>query len=83
MMEFPRSSFKEELRIKDPYEWTMEGYELSINYVYPGIVEGEQPSRRYLRHAVRVSCKRIALAGYRLADALIEIYGRPKGFLEP
>lgn len=56
----------------------------ALENVYP-VVEGEELSSKYVRNAVVTSNKRIALAGYRLADALFEIYGNipPKGFLAP
>src|ERR1700753_740913 len=53
----------------DPHTWVMESNALARQVAYANIKEGETPSKAYTEEAQKVSRKRLALAGYRLAGA--------------
>lgn len=65
---------KTDLQIKDPWEMAKKGYEIGVNFGYKGIKENEVPSAEYLNTRAEICRKYIALAGYRLADMLKDIY---------
>ena len=67
---FPKSSMAGEINNLDPMEWAKEGKALGISQVYQGIQEQDVPSQTYQTNAQKVSARRIALAGYRLAAIL-------------
>lgn len=75
MKEFPRELFSEHLADPDPTNWTIEGFIDASLYAYNGIKEGERPSDEYLKKALNIAKRRIALGGYRLADIFMELYG--------
>lgn len=55
-------------------QWASESEHLAETVVYKNITEGETPSAAYDRAAVRVSRRRVAWAGYRLAALLNAIW---------
>lgn len=56
-------------------DWVKEGYETTKADLYPSTLKrDERPSKTYEKKAVRISEKRLALAGYRLAKMLNEIF---------
>ena len=57
-----------------PAQWVEESNQLSRQIVYVGITDGGVPSASYTNKAKDLSRKRIALAGYRLAEVLNTIY---------
>ncbi|MDT7603309.1 MAG: hypothetical protein QOF61_1306 [Acidobacteriota bacterium] len=61
----------------DPQKWALEGNELARNVVY-ALPENSQPSPAYEAKAQEVARKRIALAGYRLANLLNALYPEVK-----
>jgi len=67
---FPASSLRRRLAAGRFEDWVQAGYVTSKTRVYPGVVPGHEPSRRYRRRAFQTIEPRIALAGYRLADFL-------------
>lgn len=67
---FPKASMASEISNLDPMEWAREGKALAISQVYQGIQPGGVPSQSYQANARRVSARRIALSGYRLAAIL-------------
>ncbi len=67
---FPRSGMMIEVNKMDPFEWAKEGKALAISQVYQGIQEQDVPTQVYEKNAQKVSARRIALAGYRLAAIL-------------
>jgi hypothetical protein len=54
--------------------WVEESSRLTREAVYNGIRENETPSRSYTERAQRIASRRIALAGYRLANVLNSLY---------
>lgn len=72
MDEFPRKNL-EELSNKNITEWTIESFHYA-NQVYGGIVENGTPSDEYIQQGQAVAKRRIALAGYRIADLVRELF---------
>jgi len=58
----------------NPKTWVEESNQLARQVVFAGISDGGAPSKAYGNRAKEVSQKRIALAGYRLAEVLNTIY---------
>jgi hypothetical protein len=84
--EFPRDSLPDANQ-DDPDFWSLENHKLAVRYAYRGIMEepeggraryiapNDTPSERYLRDCQAVVKRQLALAGYRMADALNDIFG--------
>ena len=73
MKEFPAESMPEWQDL-DPHTWVVESNTLSRQIVYKNIKEGETPSKAYTDEAQRLSRKRMALAGYRMAGVLNALF---------
>jgi hypothetical protein len=58
----------------DPHTWVVESNTLARQLAYSGIREGEAPNAAYTERAQKLSRKRIAIAGYRLAAVLNAIF---------
>ncbi len=71
----PPESFPERTE-KDPMAWARESYALAVSSVYQGITPGTTPSDAYSSRAHEICRKRLALAGYRLADLLEEAFAK-------
>jgi hypothetical protein len=71
---FPKPGMASEINKLDPMEWAREGKALAISQVYQGIKEHDEPSEAYQTNAQKVSARRIALAGYRLAAILRQAF---------
>ena len=54
----------------DPKDWVAESYALAVTCAYQGIKAGEAPSEAYEARLIATSERRVALAGYRLANLL-------------
>jgi S1/P1 Nuclease len=61
-------------RPKDFPAWANESFMLAKNVVYVGVQEGNVPSARYQRGAIKVARQRVAWGGYRLAALLNSIW---------
>jgi len=69
MKEYPAEAMPE-WKDLDPHTWVMESNALAREVAYKNIAEGETPSQAYTDAARKLSRKRLALAGYRLAGVL-------------
>ena len=69
----PRASLKNEGE-GDPDKWATESFDAARNVVYK-TPEGAVPSAKYLADAQALAARRVALAGYRLADLLNRVLG--------
>lgn len=69
MKEYPADSMPE-WKDLDPHTWVMESNAIARRTVYANIREGEAPSKTYTDEAQKISRRRLALAGYRLAGVL-------------
>ncbi|MFL5539777.1 MAG: S1/P1 nuclease [Longimicrobiaceae bacterium] len=74
MQRFPRASLASELKPGQFAAWADEGYEISKREAYMDgahpLARNQSPTVAYHARAVRIAERRIALAGYRLADLL-------------
>jgi hypothetical protein len=73
MKENPAESMPESKNL-DPHDWVMESNRLAREVVYRNIDDGGEPSKAYTDAAQKLSRKRIALAGYRLAGVLNALF---------
>lgn len=72
MAEYPMSN--PEWKDLNVEKWVSESHDLAINQAYKGIKMGGKPSNKYQANAQDVAAKRLAMAGYRLAELINEIY---------
>jgi len=73
MKEFPAESMPEWSDL-DPHTWVVESNTLARQVVYRNIAENSAPSKEYTDAAQKLSRKRIALAGYRMAGLLNALF---------
>jgi hypothetical protein len=73
MKEFPAESMPEWSDL-DPHTWVVESNTLARQVVYKNITEGGEPSKAYTAAAQKLSRKRLALAGYRMAGVLNALF---------
>jgi hypothetical protein len=73
MKDFPADSMPEAKNL-DPHDWAMESYALAVAVTYKNISEGSAPSPAYTEEAQKLSRRRLALAGYRLAGVLNKLF---------
>lgn len=71
--DFPSHSFvqKKEGTFDD---WAEESHQLAIEFAYQNVCPGNKPSKEYTALARMIAYSQIALAGYRLADLLNEVF---------
>jgi len=67
--EFPRSALAAELQKQSVMSWAKESHALAKSLAY-NLEENERPPNSYLKKAKPAARKRVALAGYRLANLL-------------
>jgi hypothetical protein len=60
-----------------PGKWVKESNDDARAYGFKNIVEGGKPSKTYIDKAQEVTSRRLAFAGYRLAELINRIYGKP------
>lgn len=58
--------------------WDIENFEIVKNFAYKNIKQNESIPKDYFEAASAIVMKRMALAGYRLADTLVLIYSSYK-----
>jgi hypothetical protein len=76
------ADLSQELAKTDPADWARESY--SYRQFAYGTTYGGTPDENYLKQAKEIADRRIALAGYRLARALVAIYGGdPQSYVQP
>lgn len=61
-------------KIIDPIQWAMESFRFAVNTTYPFIANTSHVNEEYTALTYETSKKRITLAGYRLANYVIDIY---------
>jgi hypothetical protein len=76
MKEFPADAVPEWKNL-DPHDWAIESNDLARQVVYKNISEGETPSKAYTDEAQKLSRKRLAIAGYRLAGVVNALFIAP------
>lgn len=70
MQEFPRANFTQELKLRDPMLWAADSHSLGRTVAHKGITENTTPNAAYETKTRTLCRKRMALAGYRLAQIL-------------
>ena len=73
MKEFPAESLPEWTDL-DAHTWVVESNTLARQVVYRNITEGQAPSKEYTDAAQKLSRRRLALAGYRMAGVLNAVF---------
>ncbi len=75
MKKYPFSKMQSRLKIGKFDEWHQEGFQIASTKVYPASLKfGEMPSESYKKQAFEIAQEQIALAGYRLAEMLNQIF---------
>jgi len=72
------AKMKDRLKLGDYKEWNAEGFEFLDKTVYAEDIKREVlPAKKYQNRAFAVGQKQIALAGYRMAETMNRIFGKP------
>jgi hypothetical protein len=75
---FPRKKLAQRLKIKNIKDWQEEGHTIAVNNVYKNIQPDTEVSEDYVRDNTPIVKEQLAIAGYRLADLLIESFNNPE-----
>ncbi|HVF51901.1 MAG TPA: S1/P1 nuclease [Pyrinomonadaceae bacterium] len=73
MKDFPASAMPERKTL-DVQQWVDESNTLARKVAYAKIKDGDAPAKSYTDETQKITARRIALAGYRLAEVLNSIY---------
>jgi hypothetical protein len=79
-----RANFAEQLAVKQFNDWAVEGYNLAIERAYyKGTLKGStdkengaQLPENYTKGAKETAERQIVLSGYRIGDAIVELFGK-------
>ena len=72
----PFTEFASMLKLGNYDAWHQEGFNLATTAVFtPDLKRSELPSKKYLKAAYELSDRQVALAGYRIAETLNNIFG--------
>jgi hypothetical protein len=71
--EVTKESVKEKLEVKDVEEWAKESYVIAKEFVYT-VNDGDTITEDYIKQGRKIVNERLALAGYRLALMMEELY---------
>jgi hypothetical protein len=71
--DYPSTYFNSQLKVKNPQDWAKDSFQVAKSFVY-SIQEGETPSPDYETKGQKIVAQRLALAGYRLANILNDIF---------
>lgn len=79
MMDYPASQLADLIKVDDPHDWARESYAIGCKSAYPpgphpGDNEVVKLTPAFAHQAHEIARKRIALAGYRLAELLNTIF---------
>lgn len=75
--EHPQDDYTEFITNQDIAEWNEEGKYITMNNVYPPeLKQNELPSEEYQKRAYELAQQGMAVAGYRMAELLNELFGR-------
>lgn len=74
MQDYPAESLKDLLNVKDPHSWGAEAYKIALDKIYSYTQKTKQITETYQNEIRPILMRQIALAGYRLADAIGAIY---------
>lgn len=72
---FPYESLVEEITKNTTVQsWAGESKQIAETYTYKNVEEMKDLTEQYMKGGIEIINKRLALAGYRLADLVIKIY---------
>lgn len=74
--QYPASYFGAKATDLNPKLWAQESFKLAVNSAYKNIQPNSVPSDAYIQHNQIVVQQQIALAGYRLANVLNQIFAQ-------
>lgn len=75
MEEYSYEDLKVQIETNKTVEsWNDEGFQITSTFVYKGLEERKELPEEYITEGRKVVKKRLALAGYRLADLMVEIF---------
>jgi hypothetical protein len=78
---FPRNSFDDDrINEKSIREWQKEGNKVAKENVYKNISLNDTVSDQYIKDNTIIVKQQLTLAGYRLADLLLEIFNDPETY---
>ena len=72
----PRSQVASRVSILDERVWAEESNKISEEVVYADIKSGDTPSEEYLARGRKVVNEQLVVAGYRLADMMMQLYNK-------
>jgi hypothetical protein len=75
---YPYDKLKGEIADGNFAVWKDESFKIASTDVYKGVNWFEMPSDKYKKHAFEIAQRRMALAGYRMADMFNEAFGQSK-----
>ena len=80
MTSFPRTDkvVADRLKITKFADWAAESHDIAKNFVYDGITPGGKPSEEYMARGRAKVNEQLAVAGYRLADTIVDTYKNRK-----
>ena len=73
LADFPFNSFTKNTE-ETFNDWAEESYQLAVQFAYQNITPGSNLSKEYVELSRRIAYRQIALAGYRLAEILNEVF---------
>ena len=75
--EHPKDDYIEFIENQDAYDWNDEGKYITMTEVYPqDLKQNELPSKEYQERAYELAQQAMAVAGYRMAEFLNEIFDK-------
>jgi len=74
--DFPKSSFNEKDINLNFDLWANESYLIAVNHAYQNIKPNDIPSKDYIEENRKIAYRQIALASYRLANLLDDIFNK-------
>jgi hypothetical protein len=77
MKAFPANSHPAWKKVMLPDEWVKESNKAARDFGFKNIEVGGKPSPDYINNAQQTASKRLAFAGYRLAELMNRLYGQP------
>ena len=74
MSDYPASEFESQLAKKDSHEWGVEAFQLAVDHIYSFTKTNKQITEEYQNQIRPLLFKQLALGGYRLANAIADVY---------
>lgn len=72
---YPRQYFGARINDMQPADWAKESFQLAAQFVY-NVPANRQLTQDYIQQGQKITAEQIVLAGYRLANALNQLYTR-------